>query len=157
MARVLGAKGLSGAFRVEPLTDRPDRLSVGEVLFLEGEPAGRRVTLVEPAGRTPVLALEGIESRDAAAALMGRYLEVDAQPLPEGSYYWHELVGLEVIGEDGTSLGRVVEVFRAGENEVYRVEGPVGETLIPALSDVVRAIDLPAGRMIVRWEVEEVR
>lgn len=157
MARVVGAKGLSGALRVESLTDRPERLSVGEILFVEGEPAGRRVTMVEPGGRSPVLGLEGIEDRPAAAALMGRYLEVDAEPLPEGTYYWHQLVGLEVVQEDGAILGRVAEVFRAGENEVYRVEGPGGEILLPALRDVVRSIDLEVGLMTVRWEAEEVR
>jgi len=157
VARVLGAKGLAGAFRVEPLSDLPDRLSVGQVLYLEGEAAGRQVTAVEPAGRNPVLRLEGVEGRDAAVALQGRYLEVDAAPLPEGTYYWHQLVGLQVTDEAGTDLGRVVEVFRAGENEVYRVEGPAGELLLPALRDVVRAIDLAEGGMVVRYEAEEVR
>lgn len=157
VARVLGAKGLAGAFRVEPLTDQPDRLSVGQVLFLEGEADGRRVTAVEPAGRTPVLRLEGIEDREAATRLHGRYLEVDAEPLPAGSYYWHELVGLRVTDEAGTDLGQLVEVFRAGENEVYRIEGPTGELLVPALRSVVREIDLAHGRMVVRYESEEVR
>jgi 16S rRNA processing protein RimM len=157
VARVLGAKGLSGAFRVEPLTDAPDRLVAGALLFLEGEDRPRRVTNVEPGGRVPVLLLEGITHRDAAQALAGRYLEVDARPLPEGTWYWHQIVGLQVADEQGTLLGSVVEVFRAGENEVYRIEGPDGELLVPALLDVVREIDVPGGRMTVRWDPEEVR
>lgn len=157
VARVLGAKGLAGGLRVEPLSDLPDRLSVGAVLFLEGETAERRVTTVEPGGRNPVIFMEGVDDREAAAALVGRYLEVDAEPLPEGSYYWHQLVGLQVADEAGNELGRVVEVFRAGENEVYRVEGPAGELLLPALRDVVLSIDLAGGRMTVRYEAEEVR
>jgi ribosomal 30S subunit maturation factor RimM len=48
-------------------------------------------------------------------------------------------------------------VFRAGENEVYRVEGAGGELLIPALHDVVREIDISGRRMVVRYETEEVR
>ena len=157
MGRVLGAKGLAGAFRVEPLTDLPERFSVGSLLFLEGEDAARRVTAMEPGGRVPVLALEGIEGRDAAAALAGRYLEVEARPLPDGAYYWHQIVGLQVADEAGTDLGRVVEVFRAGENEVYRIEGPAGELLLPALRDVILSIDLQAGTMVARYETEEVR
>lgn len=157
MARVLGAKGLAGAFRVEPLTDLPERFAVGSALFLEGEEVARRVTSMEPGGRSPVLRLEGIDGRDAAAALAGRYLEAEARPLPEGSLYWHQIVGLQVTDEEGADLGRVVEVFRAGENEVYRIEGPGGELLLPALRDVVRLIDLEAGRMVVRYETEEVR
>ena len=157
VARVLGAKGLAGAVRVEPLTDTPGRLVVGASLFLEGEKRPRRVTDVQSGGRVPVVALDGIADRDAAEALAGRYLEVDAEPLPEGSWYWHEIVGLQVQDESGGSLGSVVEVFRAGENEVYRIEGSGGEVLIPALRDVVREIDVAAGRMTVRWDPEEVR
>jgi 16S rRNA processing protein RimM len=154
---VLGAKGLAGAFRVEPLTDVPERLAEGALLYLEGEEQPRRITAYQGGGRVPAITLEGVADRDAAEALAGRYLEVEPEPLPEGAWYWHQIVGLDVFDEEGQAMGSVVEVFRAGENEVYRIEGPHGELLIPALRDVVRAIDLEAGRMTVRWEPEEVR
>lgn len=143
--------------RIEPLTDAPGRFAVGALLFLEGETMARRVTDHQAGGRVPVVALEGVEGREAAEALAGHYLEVDAEPLPAGTWYWHEIVGLLVTDESGNDLGRVVEVFRAGENEVYRIEGPAGEVLIPALRDVVRELDVAAGRMVVRWAPEEVR
>ncbi len=104
-----------------------------------------------------IIGLEGVNSREAAQALVGRYLEVEAKPLPEGTYYWHQIVGLAVTDVAGSQLGSVVEVFRAGENEVYRIEGPGGELLVPALRSVVRSIDLGAGRMVVDYQPEEVR
>ena len=104
------------------------------------------------------IGVEGIASREAAEALRGRYLETEAKPLPEGSYYWHELEGLRVEDEAGAPMGVVVEVFRAGEAEVYRIEQPDGgELLVPAIHDIVRDIDLAAGRMVVRYAAEEVR
>jgi 16S rRNA processing protein RimM len=154
---VLGAKGLGGAFRIESLTDFPERLSPGSLLFLEGEAQPMRVTEHQAGGRVPVLSLEGVSDRQAAEALAGRYLEVEAEGLPEGNWYWHQIVGLRVADEAGIELGTVVEVFRAGENEVYRIEGPAGEVLIPALRHVVRLIDVDAGAMTVRWDPEEVR
>ena len=154
---MLGAKGLRGAIRIEPLTDRADRFEIGANLFLDGEDEARRVVASEPAGRSPVVVLDGIGSREQAEGLAGRYLEVDAEALPEGTYYWHQLVGLAVTDEAGHELGHIVEVFRAGENEVYRVEGPAGELLLPSLRDVVRAIDLEKGVMVVRYADEEVR
>ncbi len=144
--------------RLEVLTDRDDRLTVGAALFVEGEDAPRRIHEVERGGRVPVVRLEGVERREQAEALSGRYLEVEAEPLPAGQYYWHQLVGLRVTDEDGRELGRVVEVFRAGENEVYRVEADDRpELLLPSLHEVVREIDLEAGTMTVRYESEEVR
>jgi 16S rRNA processing protein RimM len=156
-ARIVGAKGLAGAVRIEMLTDWPEHLAAGAMIFVEGEDRPRIVRELQVAGRVPVLILDAVESREAAEALIGRYLEVDAAELPEGSYYWHQLVGLQVVDEASAPIGELVEVFRAGENEVYRVlREDGGELLLPAVRDVIREIDLAAGRMIVRYEIEEV-
>ena len=104
-----------------------------------------------------MIVFDGVTSREAAEPLVGRYLEVAAAELPPGSYYWHQLEGLRVTDPDGMELGTLVEVFRAGEAEVYRVEGERGELLVPALREVVREIDLDAGRMVVAYDPEEVR
>jgi 16S rRNA processing protein RimM len=158
VARVLGPKGLAGVMRIEPLTDWPEHLQVGATLFVEGETDSRRVTNAEWGGRIPAIGLEGITSREAATALAGRFLETEPQPLPEGSYYWHQLVGLRVQDPAGVELGVVHEVFRAGEAEVYRVElADGGELLVPAVRDVVRRIDLGGGVMVVDYASEEVR
>jgi 16S rRNA processing protein RimM len=93
--------------------------------------------------------LGGIATREAADAVVGRYLEMPPHELPEGAYYWDDLVGLEVHDPRGAVVGELVEIFRAGENEVYRIVGPAGERLVPALKSVVLEIDLPAGRMTV--------
>lgn len=139
------------------LTDWPEHLAPGALIFVEGEDQPRVVRELQMAGRVPVLALDAVESREAAEALIGRYIEVEAQELPEGSYYWHQLVGLQVVDEASSPLGELVEVFRAGENEVYRVLREDGaELLLPAVRDVIREIDLDAGRMVVRYEIEEV-
>src|SRR6185503_13429852 len=156
VARVLGAKGLAGSLRIEALTDRPERLSVGASVWVEDEAASRTILEAGFGGRVPILRLDGISDRAAAERLAGRYLEAPAEPLPPGTYYWHQLIGLAAFDEAGTELGHVVEIFRAGENEVYRIEGPSGELLVPALRDVVRSIDLESGRMVIRYESEEV-
>ncbi len=156
VARVLGAKGLAGSVRIEALTDHPERLAAGATIWIEEETASRTIIEAGWGGRAPVLRLEGISDRAAAERLAGRYLEAPAEPLPPDTYYWHQLIGMAAVDEAGNELGHVVEIFRAGENEVYRIEGPSGELLIPALREVVRSIDLESGRMVVRYAVEEV-
>jgi len=142
--------------RIEALTDHPERLAAGAAIWIEDETASRTILEAGWGGRVPVLRLEGISDRVAAERLVGRYLEAPAEALPADTYYWHQLIGLAAVDEAGTELGHVVEIFRAGENEVYRIEGPAGELLIPALREVVRSIDLASGRMVVRYEAEEV-
>src|SRR5262245_4472072 len=158
VARILGAKGLKGGLRIEILTDWPDRLDPDADVWLEGEAAARRIGRVETGGRIPVIHLDGIDGREAAEALVGHYLEVPARELDSGTYYWDDLVGLRVETADGAQVGELVEVFRAGGNEVYRVVGPAGERLVPALRSVVRRIDVDAGVMVVEPDdAEEVR
>jgi len=105
-----------------------------------------------------VLYLDALPGREAAEGVAGRYLEAPAQELPEGTFYWDQLVGLEVLDAGGAPIGELVEVFRAGGNEVYRIVGSDGERLMPALRSVVLDVDLQAGRMTVAPEdAEEVR
>jgi len=73
----------------------------------------------------------------------------EAAPLEEGEYYLYQIVGLATWTVEGEYLGRVREVLTTGANDVYVVRGPKGEVLLPAIEEVIREVDLEAGRMIV--------
>jgi 16S rRNA processing protein RimM len=151
VARVTGAKGLTGTLRIEVLTDWPEHLDPGSVVFLEGEDHARRIAAVERGGRIPAIRLDDVTTRDAADALVGRYLEAEAEPLPGDTFYWHEIEGMAVVDESGAGIGTVEEVFRAGGAEVYRIKRSDGsELLIAGIRDVVRQIDPDARRMVIR-------
>jgi 16S rRNA processing protein RimM len=140
------------------LTDWPERLAGGTTVGLDGDADATRITAAESGGKSLVLYLASVPTREAAEVAAGRYLVAESREIPEGTYYWDELVGLEVVEPDGASVGELVEVFRAGGNEVYRVVGPNGERLIPAIRSVVLEVDLAAGRMTVTADdAEEVR
>jgi 16S rRNA processing protein RimM len=148
---VHGIHGLRGAVRVEVLSDEPARFAVGSVLFVEGSEQPLTITWTGPAKPGILVRFEGLSTRESVDDLRGRYLEVTPDaPLPEGSWYWHELRGLEVTTTGGDVLGSVADVFRAGEGEVYVVQGgPLGELLVPAVRDVVIELDPVAGRVVV--------
>jgi 16S rRNA processing protein RimM len=158
VARVLGVKGLKGGVRIELLTDWPEELVAGAELWPEGSADPMRVSRVESGGRSFVLHFDGIGSREAAEPLVGRFLERPTRALDPDAYYWDDLVGLRVETSDGDPVGELVEVFRAGGNEVYRIVGEHGERLVPALRSAVLRIDLEAGLMVVAPDdAEEVR
>lgn len=105
-----------------------------------------------------MLHLDRFTTREAAEALNDRYLEAPALELPDDAYYWADLVGLRVEEPDGSAVGELVEIFRAGDNEVYRIVGERGERLVPALRTTVLRIDLDAGLVIIAHDdAEEVR
>jgi 16S rRNA processing protein RimM len=127
-------------------------------VWVDGEDAPRGIAEAEHGGRVPVIRLESITTREAAAALVGRYLEAESPALEPGSYYWEDLVGLRAESPNGRNLGELAEVFRAGGNEVYRIVGPEGERLVPALRSVVLEIEVERGRIVVADdEAEELR
>ena len=155
VARILGAKGLAGAVRVELLTDWPERVAAGAEVWLDGDAAPSRIARVESGGRVPVVHLVGVTTRAAAEALAGRFLEMPAHALPDASWYWSDLIGLRVEEPDGSVVGELVEIFRAGGNEVYRIVGSAGERLVPALRATVLRVDLDARLMVVAADTAE--
>lgn len=101
-------------------------------------------------GKT-VVKLSGVDDRNASEALRGKLLEVpeaDLMALPADTYFQHQVVGLTAMTTDGTKLGAVIEVLRTRSNDVYVVRG-VREYLIPAISDVIKVVDLQNGRLVI--------
>ena len=66
-------------------------------------------------------------------------------PLPEGQFYHHQLIGLQVRTTRGEYIGDIVDILTGKSNDNYIVRGAGGEILIPAIEDVVQSIDLDAG------------
>lgn len=147
---VHGLHGLRGALRVEVLSDDPERFAVGSELFVEDDDRPLTIAWTGPAKQGLLLRFEELPGRESVEPLRGRYLEAVERPLPADTYYWHQITGLEVSTTSGDPLGKVVDVFRAGAGEVYVVRGgPLGEVMVPSISDVVVELDPGAGRMVV--------
>lgn len=149
VGRIVGAHGIKGEVKVEPLSDFPERFEAGSRLWLRGQEI--RVLRGRGQGRIIILALEGIADRETAEALRDEELYVPAPaPLPEeGVFYRHDLIGLDVVEDGGEKLGKLTDIFSTAANDVYVVRGVRGELLLPAIEDVVKRIDLAAGQIVV--------
>ncbi len=108
-------------------------------------------------GKGVIARLAGCEDRDAAQALIGREIAVrrsQLPPLEAGSWYWTDLEGMEVVTEQGESLGQVAHLFATGANDVMVVKGD-RQRLIPFVTgQVVKDVDTDAGRIRVDWDPE---
>lgn len=148
---VRGVHGLRGAVRVEVLTDEPSRFEPGSRLYAEGSEDPLTVTWAQPDGPGLLLRFREVTDRDGAEPLRDRYLEVvTPRDLPEGSWYWHEVIGANVVSGTGEHLGAVADVFRAGGGEVFVVRGGRrGEVLVPAVRAIIRDLSPIDGRIVV--------
>lgn len=157
IGQVTAPFGVEGEVRIRPDTDDPARFRRLRHVCLEfADGTERRVRLrrarVTSKGVLAVFA--GYEDREKAGALRGALVKIRqsmALPLPEGSYYLHQLVGLRVVTEDGRELGEITEVLKYPANDVYVTP----QAMIPAVRDVVKRIDLAAKRMEVALLPEE--
>jgi 16S rRNA processing protein RimM len=154
VGRVARTHGNRGQVIVNLETDFPeDRFQVGRELFVGdgGARTPRRITSVRFHQRRPIVALEGVETMDEAEALAGAGLWIDAStaaPLPEGTFYRHDLVGCEVRDASDGPIGRVTAVDGPLERSPLVVQGSRGEILIPLAEEICVRID-PAARLIV--------
>jgi 16S rRNA processing protein RimM len=154
IGRIVRPQGRRGEVIADVLSDRPDRFPSLRRAFL-GIPGGdcREVAVAStwPHKGRFVLKLEGVDSIDEAERLRGLELRIpedELAPLPAGSFYHHQLVGLSVAVEGGRALGVVQSILETGsEAKVLVVRGPEGESLIPFAEAFVRRVDL-AGRRI---------
>jgi 16S rRNA processing protein RimM len=121
------------------------------VLFAEGDERPLTVIWVQDTKPGILVRFAEHESRESVEPLRNHYLEAaTSASLPEGSWYWHQLRGLEVRSTEGEVLGSVVDVFRAGGGEVYVVKGgPLGELMVPAVKTIVIELDPEAGFLVV--------
>ncbi|HVA24819.1 MAG TPA: ribosome maturation factor RimM [Chloroflexota bacterium] len=152
VGRIVAAFGTKGELRVMSQTDFPERFEIGAELWMERQDRPFTVEHCRWQKGQAILKLGAIDDRDQAEELHGRYLRVPGSALAEldeGEYYLFQLRGLTVITEDGRELGRVDDVLQTGANDVYIVATPHGELLLPAIEDVIKEVDLAAGRMVV--------
>ncbi len=159
LGRVAGAHALRGEVRVQFFGDEPSNLlQVPEIwLGRDRRDANARCFEVLSAGFGRAgevrLALHGVDDRDRAAALRGLFVLADAAglaPLPDGEFYWHELIGCEVVGRDGSEIGTVREIWDAGAHDVLVVEGEEGQRyLLSTARELMPEVDLEAGRIVV--------
>ncbi len=158
VGRVAKPFGLEGWLLIQLYGDDPTNLLAAEQLRLQGTP-GRipfRVLGAESAGPDASgqarlrVRLGGLGSKERAEVWTGASVWIPESvlaPLPEGEFYWRELIGLRIRTLDGRDLGRVDEIWPTGSNDVLVVRQGAQTLLVPALRTVLTEIDKDAGEI----------
>lgn len=159
IGKIVGAHGVRGIVKVYSYAESPSVFDPdSHILFShpQGWEKNYEIRWVKPHKRVLLLSLEGVDSREAANALIGGEFLIKKATLPEleeDTYYWSDLMGLSVFTTDETYLGQVTAIIPTGSNDVYVVKEKTRETLIPALESVVIHIDLE--KKIMRVDMPE--
>jgi 16S rRNA processing protein RimM len=154
VARAHGIRGEIAIRAFDPGSETLDAVERVRVRTRSGEERELRIESLRPTPKEDILAFEGVETREAAEALVGAAVFVyreDLEPPAEGEYFQGDLVGLTAVDEAGQELGRVAEIWNTGEvpNIVIRAEGKP-ELIVPFADEFVPSVDVPGGKIVIR-------
>lgn len=155
VGRIARPHGLKGQVVVNPETDfAEERFATGAILWTRSDRGDEQLAVAfsRMQGSRPVLGFHGIERIEDAERLAGQELRVpegSLQPLGDGVYYQHQLIGCVVETAAGQRVGDVARVEGGAAGSVLAIDGPKGEILIPLAVDITTQIDVAAKRIVV--------
>lgn len=150
IGRIVKTHGLKGEVSVVPVAEASFSSLIGASAWIVPPPESVRTTRISSVRRGPkgeIVGLEGVNTIDAAYSLVNREIlvkseELSAEWLGALQHEDDEVIGLSLSDTQHGLLGEVVDVIITGANDVWVVEGPFGEVLVPVIDEVVGSVDL---------------
>ena len=143
---IVGAHGLQGTVKIEPLSDFPQRFDSLQSVYLRspsGVPTLFHVKRVKWAGAFLLMTIREISDRDAAAELRGWDVCVgqdDEWELPDDVYYANDLLGFWGIASDGFHIGQLTNIL-FGAQDILEFERAEGNLLVPFVSQWIGQVN----------------
>ncbi|MDQ0914205.1 ribosome maturation factor RimM [Paenibacillus sp. V4I5] len=149
VGRIVNSHGIRGELKVVPETDFPERFDKGNALIIVDSQNKQTPVTVQTSRLHKnmfILQFDQFSNINDVEKFKGSLLKIEAkeqQPLEEGEYYYHEIIGCKVVTEEGQEFGLVSEVLTPGANDVWVVSLPKGkQLLLPVIDDVILDVDI---------------
>jgi len=147
--------GVHGEVKVFPTTDDPERFLDLEYVFLDTGREKKKLTIqsVKFFKQFVILKFKGINNINDIERYKRCPLLVDrenAVELEEDEYFIADMIGMNVLTEDGEIFGTLKDVIETGANDVYIINSKKhGEVLIPAIKECILDVNVKEARMLV--------
>ncbi|MGN7470268.1 ribosome maturation factor RimM [Brevibacillus sp. SAFN-007a] len=156
VGKLVNTHGLKGEVRVISTTDFPEqRFRKGNELFLFhpslSEPLKLKIATRRSHKDFEILSFEGYGHINDIEKYKGGELKIPEEALMEleaDEFYIHQLIGCEVVTDEGEELGKIVDVMQPGANDVWVVKGRRGEILLPFIDDCIKEVDIANKRVV---------
>lgn len=148
VGEILKPWGFRGEVKIKVISGYPARLVKHKTVYLGPQARAFQVESARLHSGYILMKFVGYDTDTSVAKLRGEIVHIPADqaaPLKKNQYYHHQLIGLNVVTQNGDPLGALAEILETGANDVYLVRTPEGkEILLPAIKSVIKKIDLPA-------------
>lgn len=148
IGQIVNTFGVKGEVKVNPFTDDIEQferlksilvVKNKQLLEIEIEKVRYHKNLV-------ILKFKNIDDMNTAEKYKGSYLKIhrkDARKLPKGKYFIADIIGSDVITDDGKLLGKVDDIYNTGSNDIYVIKDELGkQILLPGIKDVILNVDI---------------
>ena len=154
LGEIVTTHGLHGWLKLNPFNAGTRVLTSGVEVVLEksGERAFFHLEKSNPQRNQFLIKLQGIDSIEQATRVVGSTLlvgETSLEDLAPGEYYHYQVVGFEVFAATGDRIGTIASILSTPAGEIYVVQGPDKEHLIPAIKEFIDKVDFTAGRITI--------
>lgn len=146
---IVNTHGVRGEVKIMPWTDTPEFLHKIKTLYIDGAAVRVRASRVHKGAL--LASLEGVDTVNDAMRFKGKRVFIDRAdaPLEPGRFFIQDIIGADVVTEDGQSVGTLAEVIDAPAGLIYVVRGEA-EHLIPAVDEFILSTDADKGVITVR-------
>ena len=151
VGKITNVHGLMGEVRVQPWADSPDFLCRFKTLYVDETHWPIQVERARVHKNMAILKFQGITDVPGALSLRNAILYIDRADahLPEGTFFLADIIGLDVVDEDGVKLGTLKDILSPSRQQVYVVEGE-RQILIPAVPEFILETNVDGGYIKVR-------
>lgn len=156
VGKIVNTHGLRGEVKVVPWTDYPEVFEDIETVYIKKKSDFERLDIagIKYQKNNLIIRFAQLKDINEAEKYKNRVLYAERASLgelPEGVYYIADLIGLDVVKEDGEKVGVISDVFNTGSNDIYEVKREGQKNLLlPVIDDVVLNIDIENKKVTVR-------
>ena len=153
VGKIVNTHGIRGEVRIVPTTDFPaERFKKNQSLVIRAQQGNVTVQIATARQHKQFMLVSFVDMANINDVEQYKECEIFVtdelqQGLPDNEYYYHEIIGLNVIDNaTNENLGQVSEIMPLPANDVWVVRARGKEDLfLPFIADVVTDIDLDDG------------
>ena len=157
LGKVTKPNGYLGGVNIYLDVDEPHEYEELVAVFIEDRnsliPYFIKNINIHTSKNTAVVYFEDIEDFDAAQALVNKHLYLPMSSLPKlkgNQFYFHEIVGYQIIDQKEGNLGEIKEVLDYPNQALFQTFYKNKEVLIPINDDIIQKVDRKKKEILVQ-------
>lgn len=154
IAKIIATRGLRGELKLYPYTNTPEDLDRISQIYIEGNSEPYKIKSLNLNKNVVFVRLEGVDSIEKAEKLKNLDVFIDEAEtlefLGDDSFFYEDLIGIEVHDEDDKYLGEVVDLRKLPTQETLVIEKEGREWMLPFIDEFILGLDLEEKRLTIK-------